>query len=139
MVAELFTVPVALVAVMVNGQLAVYAKPEIVALVAVCAVIMGLAVPETANVKVTAPALSPPDHVTLNEEAVQAEKVIPVIADGAWVITTAVLDVIPPVPSYAVLSSLITKLHDDPDIPVKMVGLVPLVENPVLDPLIVYE
>jgi len=50
-----------------------------------------------------------------------------------------VLDVIPPVPSNAVLSSLMTNTHVVPVKPVNVVGLVPLVANPVPTPPIVYE
>ena len=80
MVAELLTLPPALVAVMVSGQLEVAAKPEIVALVAVRLDTVGV-LPVTAKVNVTVPP-EPPDQDTLNEEVVQAENVIPVMGVG---------------------------------------------------------
>ena len=81
-VAEPVTLPLEFVAVIVSGQLEVADKLEIVALVAVKFVIVGVAVPVTANVNVTALAATPPDQLTLNEDAVQAENVMPVIALG---------------------------------------------------------
>ena len=80
MVAELFILPPAFVAVIVSGQLVVALKLEIVALVVVKLEMVGV-LPVTANVYVTVPPV-PPDQDTLNEDAVQAEKVIPVIAVG---------------------------------------------------------
>jgi len=132
------TLPAVFVAVMVNGQVVVAFRPEMVALVAVRFVIVGV-LPATANVNVTAAELIPPDQVTLNEDAVQAENVIPVMALGIALMVTPALDVIPPVPSNAVLFSVITNTHEVPVKPEKVVGFVPLVENPVDEPLIVYE
>lgn len=79
-VAELFTLPPALVAVMVNGQLEVALKLESVALVVVRLVTVGV-LPVTAKVYVTVPPV-PPDQDTLNEEVVQEENVIPVMGVG---------------------------------------------------------
>ena len=129
-VAELFTLPLEFVAVIVSGQLEVALKLEIVALVAVRLEIEG-ELPVTAKVKDTVFAAVPPDQDTLNDDAVQAENVIPVIAVGGEYIVTAVLETIPPVPSYAVLSSLIINVQEFPDKPENVVGFVPLVENPV--------
>ena len=80
-VAVLFTFPLEVVAVIVNGQLEVAVKLDIVALVAVKLEIVGV-LPVTAKVNVTALAATPPDQLTLNEDAVQAENVMPVIALG---------------------------------------------------------
>ena len=81
-VAEPVTFPLEFVAVIVRGQLVVADKLDIVALVAVKLLTVGVAVPVTANVNVTVLAATPPDQDTLNEDAVQAEKLIPVIALG---------------------------------------------------------
>jgi len=80
-VAEVFTLPLGLVAVMVSGQLVVALKVEMVALVEVKLVTVG-ELPVTKKVKATL-APTPPDQVTLNEEAVQAEKVMPLMAVGS--------------------------------------------------------
>jgi hypothetical protein len=79
-VAELFTLPPALVAVMVSGQLEVAAKPEMVALVVVRLDTVGV-LPVTAKAYVTVPPV-PPDQDTLNEEVVQAENEMPVMGVG---------------------------------------------------------
>jgi hypothetical protein len=65
---------------MVNGQLEVADKLEMVALVAVRLDTVGV-LPVTAKVNVTVPPV-PPDQDTLNEDAVQAENEIPVMAVG---------------------------------------------------------
>jgi hypothetical protein len=135
-VAEVLVLPLVLVAVMVNGQLEVVVKLEIVALVVVRLVIVGV-LPVTVKVNVTVLAATPPDQDTLNEEVVQAEKVMPVMALGRAYIVTPALETTPPVALYARLSSVITSNHDVPVKPVNVVGLFPLVENPLPEPLMV--
>ena len=135
-VAEPVTFPLEFVAVIVSGQLAVAVKLEIVALVVVKLETVGV-LPVTAKVNVTALAATPPDQLTLNEDAVQAENVMPVIALGRAQIVTPALETTPPVALYARLSSVMTSNHEFPVKPEKVVGLVPLVENPVPEPPIV--